>query len=692
MNGTTHLFQAPPPAGLFHWDHSPPIRDFRYAVPRMAIPTLTEEQIHSWSREQKDRWWLANVFRSDMAQLTFRSALTGFILGGILSATNLYVSAKTGITLGVGLTSVILAFGMFKFLSAMRIARDFTILENNAMQSIATSAGYMTVPLMSSFTAYFWKANVVLPWYQLFIFNIVTAIMGVLVAFPMKRRFINDEQQPFPEGRACGVVLDTLYTGSGKIGIIQAKALLAAAALTGAIQIAAGEAYMKLLWVHALGSKTYYVLNEQIDAIYYKLAARYDWWMPRIMGADFKTLGLNATLDLAMLGTGGLMGIRTAASMLIGMIINYAILAPLMIKNGDIVDRIVNGKVVSVNQREILTQWSIWWGVGIMVVGSLVALFAKPKVILDAFSGIFSKKSTGVDPLGHIELPLKVSFIGLPICAVAIAWMAHSWYAVPYWMTIVALPLIFALSLICTNAMALTSWTPTGALAKIPQFTFGMLDRSNPGVNLMTAGITASVASNAANLLSDIKPGYMLGAKPRQQAIGHVIGILAGAVASTPLFYLLFLDGRPADTTVQEFMANEKFPMPSAVQWKAVADMIEGGFSGKPSAMLSLGIAAVAAVVMEILRIRSKGRFWLSPVSIGLGVVLPPSATLCMFIGAALFGGLHSFNHKREGTLGHTLWVQSLEPICAGLIAGAALLGIGDKLIEAFVLPRLGGH
>ncbi|MBL8761256.1 MAG: OPT/YSL family transporter, partial [Phycisphaerae bacterium] len=141
----------------------------------MAIQQLSDEQIHSWTREQKDRWWLENVFRGDMPQLTIRSAITGFVLGGVLSATNLYVSAKTGITLGVGLTSVILAFAMFKFLSAIRAAKDFTILENNAMQSIATSAGYMTVPLMSSFAAYFWKANVVLPWYQLLAFNIITA-------------------------------------------------------------------------------------------------------------------------------------------------------------------------------------------------------------------------------------------------------------------------------------------------------------------------------------------------------------------------------------------------------------------------------------------------------------------------------------------------------------------------------------
>lgn len=666
----------------------------------MAIQNLTEEQVATWTREQKDRWWLDNVFRGDMAQLTIRSAITGFLLGGILSATNLYVSAKTGITLGVGLTSVILAFAMFKFLSAMRVARDFTILENNAMQSIATSAGYMTVPLMSSFAAYFWKADVILPWYQLFIFNIVTACMGVLVAFPMKRRFINDEQQPFPEGRACGVVLDTLYSGKGAIGMIQAKALLAAALITSAFQFAAGEAYMRLIWCTLLGRDKYFVFIERLETLYFKLAP--DSTGPTLAGIPFKNLAIWPSLDLAMLGTGGLMGIRTSTSMLIGAIVNFLILAPWMVHRGEIktkgtylpwdevMARVNAGTMkmgdIAINRTEIVNQWAIWWGVGIMVVGSLIALFAKPKVIIDAFKGLLGgKKSDQADPVAHIELPVKISFIGLPILALATAWMAHEWYEVPYWMTIVALPLVFALSLICTNAMALTSWTPTGALAKIPQFTFGMINPTNPGVNLMTAGITASVASNAANLLSDIKPGYMLGAKPRQQAVGHIIGIIAGAVVSTPLFYIMFLSKRTEGQTVEQAMVSDQFPMPSAVQWKGVADIIERGFKGlSPSIMWSLGIAAVVALVFELLRMRTKGKFWLSPVSIGLGVVLPPDATLCMFIGAVVFHLLHKRNELREGTLGHTLWVRSMEPICAGIIAGAALTGIGDKLIDVF--------
>ena len=59
----------------------------------MALLQLTEEQIRTWTREQKDQWWLANVYRGDMPQLTLRSGLTGFVLGGVLAATAMYIGA-----------------------------------------------------------------------------------------------------------------------------------------------------------------------------------------------------------------------------------------------------------------------------------------------------------------------------------------------------------------------------------------------------------------------------------------------------------------------------------------------------------------------------------------------------------------------------------------------------------------------
>ena len=185
----------------------------------MAIQHLTDEQIKSWTRQQKDEWWLNNVYRGDMPQLTVRSAITGFLLGGVLSATALYILAKTGIGIGVGLTSVLLSFAFFRILANMRISRDFTILENNCTQSIATSAGYVVAPLTTGLAAYMVMTGNVLPGWQMVVWLTVVSITGVLIAFPMKRRFINEDQLPFPEGRASGVVLDSLYNGAAGEGV-----------------------------------------------------------------------------------------------------------------------------------------------------------------------------------------------------------------------------------------------------------------------------------------------------------------------------------------------------------------------------------------------------------------------------------------------------------------------------------------
>src|SRR5689334_14962381 len=166
----------------------------------MALIQLTPEQIRSWTREQKDRWWLENVYRGDMAQLTLRSGATGFLLGGVLSATALYIAAKTGVTIGVGLTSVILAFAMYRIMNSAGFAQDFTILENNCTQSIATAAGYMVSPLVAALPAYMLVTNTVIPGSHMVIWMVVTCIIGVPLALPLQRRLIHDE--PHPASRA----------------------------------------------------------------------------------------------------------------------------------------------------------------------------------------------------------------------------------------------------------------------------------------------------------------------------------------------------------------------------------------------------------------------------------------------------------------------------------------------------------
>lgn len=661
----------------------------------MAIQQLTDEQIRTWTRAQKDEWWFKNVFKGEMPQLTLRSAMTGFLLGAVLAATALYIGGKTGIGIGVGLTSVILSFALFRALHGAGMAKDYTILENNCTQSIATSAGYVVAPLYSSLAAYMLITERIIPWWQMMIWMAVTSILGVLVAFPMKRRFINDEQLPFPEGRASGVVLDALYTGDAAAGLYKARLLGAVAGCTAIYQALVSDGWMRLIQFKILrmdqwaGMKEPWYFHERLDTYYYQAAVKAELWIPKILGTDFRVLGLRLTLDAAMIGVGGLMGIAIATSCLLGAFINFVILAPLMIQAGDIAPRLSPaGVLVPLGRAEIVNQWSLWWGVTMMVVGSLTSLLAKPELFTSLFKGKSKTAAAAVkgpDLLAHIEVPLWVSYVGIPVFSLLGAWVTHLFFGVPMFLALVSLPLIFVLTVICANSMALTSWTPTGALSKITQFTMGAIDRSNPASNLLPAGMTSEIASNAANLLSDIKPGYMLGGKPRHQVVGHVIGIFAGLIACVPLYFLLFLPADANGLRSTGTLITEQFAMPAALQWKGVAELIAKGVQGLPqSAVVAMVVAALSAFVIEVLRIVTKGRFPLSAVSIGLGVVLPPESVFAMWVGALLFW-LMGLRNKKQGSSGHRFWVEGCESICAGLISGAALMGIGNAIVNVLL-------
>jgi putative OPT family oligopeptide transporter len=636
----------------------------------VAIHELSDQEIRDWTLEEKDLWWLKKVYRGNMPQLTVRSAITGMLLGSLLSLTNLYVGAKTGWTLGVGITSVILAFAMFKVLSTLHLGSEFTILENNAMQSIATAAGYMTSPLISSLAAYMMVTNHVLPLYQTMLWMMALAILGVLFAFPFKRRFINDEQQPFPEGRAAGIVMDSLHHGDAKSGVLKAKLLVGFAALAAAVKLFQSAALMAYAGLIAI--------PEYLDEWFYRLSG----YTPTILGTKVTSLTLRPELDLPMIGAGGLMGIRTGVSILLGALVNYALLAPVMIQQGDIHPG-ANG-VIGFRQ---ITFWSLWCGVAMMTVASLLAFFAKPQILVSAFGKLFGGRRETTDVLGRIELPLWVSAVGIPILGAGVAAMAHIFFGVEIWLSIVALVLVFGFCLIAINSTGLTSITPIGAMGKLTQLTFGVLAPGHIQANLVTAGITGEVASHSANLLQDIKPGYMLGAKPRQQALGHVLGVMAGAVLSVPIFYMVFLKISPAETFDPGLQATYQidantYPMPAATIWKAVADVLTEGVENIPySARIAALVGIGLGLVLEWLRMRTHNRFPLSPVGLGLGFVIPFSNCLSMFVGSFIFW-LAAKIWPHKGSRMNEVLVQNMEPICAGLIAGGALMGIAVAVAE----------
>lgn len=621
------------------------------------IKELTPEQVREWSLEKKDDWWLKNVYQGDMPQLNARSAITGMVLGGVLSLTNLYVGMKTGWTLGVGISSVILSYAIFKAFAALNIGKEMTILENNAMQSVATSAGYMTAPLVSSIPAYMLVTNQVIPMGVTLVWIILLSILGVLYAFPLKKRFINDEQLPFPEGYAAGVVMNNLHTGDGKDGVYKAKLLGIAAGIAAFIETIRSEAVMTGLRLKAL------TLPEYWDDIVYK------YFTPSILGTALKDLTVRWETSIVMVASGGLVGVKTGTSLLLGAVVNYLFLAPILIKQGII---------VGVGFKNI-TMWALWGGVAMMTTASLYSFFSKPQVIITAFKNLTAKRANKKkDLLVDIELPMKTFVVGIPIVGALCVWFGHVYFNIGIFEGLIAIPLTFVFTLIAVNSTGLTSITPGGALGKLTQLTYSVISPGNVPTNIMAAGINGEIGLNASNLLMDIKPGYMLGAKPRQQAVGHILGILAGGVVAVPVYYMLF--GNDISR-----LTSEKLPMPGATIWKAVAEALTQGLSVlHPTARWAVLIGAVLGILFEFLNQRMKGRFPISGVGFGLAFVLRFTDALSMGMGAVLFWYFErTIKDKKSG--GYKVLVENRETICAGAIAGGSIIGLILILLENVV-------
>lgn len=621
----------------------------------MSIPHLTPEQIRTMTLEEKDSWWLKNVYKGHAPQLNLRSALTGMALGSVLSLTNLYVGIKTGWTLGVGVTSVILSFALFKLLSKLGVGKEMTVLENNAMQSIATSAGYMTAPMMASLPAYMLVTGKVIPMWQTYWWICALSILGVLFAFPLKKRFINDEQLPFPEGYAAGIVLDSLHDDTAKEGIFKAKLLMSGAGIAALIEILRSEKITHTLKVPFL------MLPEYWDDFIYKFAT------PAIMGTPLKDLTIRIDTSIVMVGTGGLMSMKTAMSMILGAIFNYMILAPWLISQG----------IISGPGFKNITMWALWGGTAMMTTSSLYSFFSKPQVIISAFTRLFKKKEKAEhhDVLEKIELPMWVFVVGIPIVGAITVWMGHVWFGVEYWLGLIAIPLVFVFTLIAVNATGLTAITPGGALGKLTQITYSVLAPGNISTNLMTAGITSEVSLNASNLLMDIKPGYMLGGKPRHQAIGHVLGVFAGGLVAVPVFYAIF------NNDITKF-TSESMPLPGAAIWKAVAEVLTKGLSTlHPTAQMAVLVGALLGIIIEVLNQRTKGKFPISGVGLGLAFVLKFTDSLMMAMGTFFFWVM-SRKVKDEQSLAHRAFVANQETLSAGVIAGGSIVGLIILIFE----------
>ncbi len=596
--------------------------------------------------EEIERQWYEQVYRGrgdSMAQLTWRAVLIGSCLGGVLSLTNLYIGLKAGWGFGVAITASILSYALWTSLLKLGLARTpMTILENNCMQSTASSAGYSTGgTLISAFAAYIIvnHQSMSVPLMLTWVFFI--AVLGVTMAIPMKRQMINIEQLRFPSGIAAAETLRALHAKSSQ-GLRAAKAL----GLAGLI------AAIDKVWAEGLPT-----INASLerfssaalltDLQKWLLGSHYEAWSGRTVVFSW---------DFIFLAAGAITGMRVCATMLVSGTLCWAVVVPALQTKG-----VIEGAGFAA-----IVQWTLWFGASCMVAAGLLSFALSWRSALSAFDDLrrmFAFRSAAASEHGGIEAPMSWFAAGQTVSLLALAWLGHASFGMPVWQSVIAVALSFWLALVASRVTGETDTTPVGAMGKVTQLTFGALSPGNINVNLMSANITAGAATSAADLLTDLKSGYLLGAHPRQQFLAQFSGIFVGTVVTVLAFAVLVPNA--------QVLGTDQFPAPAAQTWSAVAIALGQGLSSLESVKLWLIFAGgvVGAVLTLAPVLLPKYQDYLpSAAAFGLAWIFQWYYGLLFFLGALVALLLE----RRKPKLAEEFTL----PVASGVVAGGSLMGV----------------
>ncbi len=631
--------------------------------------------------DQVARDWLANVYQGDsVRQLSIRSVISGMLIGGLMSISNLYVGLKSGWGLNVTVTSCIIAFAVFKVLEAIfpPWRKDhFTVLENYTMSSAASAAGYISsAGLVSAVPALTLITGRELSVWEGMAWMASVSLLGVFMAIPLKRQLINIDQLPFPEGMATAQTLKTMHT-TGSDAIDKARALLYAAIAGGLIEVwkggftAIGELWATVGgWKQSLAETLSRITLPEHLSIFLGLDRLFGWKTAPTESKASVPLGehlmsqytIGVEGSFLMVAAGAIMGIRVGCSLLIGAIAYFGIIGPYLRLYQILPDGVP------------ITRWTLWPATSMMVASGLLSFALRWRTMVRAFSGFGSllgfKKSKVADPLERVEVPTSWFVVGTMITGAACIYLGQLLFDIPIHMGMIAVVLTFLLSIVAARATGETSITPIGAMGKITQLTFGVLAPSNPTTNLMTACITSGAASHSADLLTDLKAGYMLGGNPRRQTISQLFGVIAGSVICVPVYLVI---------VKAEDLRSEKIAAPAARVWQGVAELLSKGIGNLPKGALAAMIAgAFVGIILTLLEevAPKKARKWI-PSATGLGIagVIPGFNSLSMFLGAFLAWMLSKKNPSVDE--------KYTVPVASGLIAGESLMGVAIKMAVA---------
>lgn len=568
------------------------------------------------------------------AEMTVTSVIMGMILAVVFGAANAYLGLRVGMTVSASIPAAVISMGVIRV-----IMKKNSILESNLVQTIGSAGESLAAGAIFTMPALFlWaeeglceKPSLV----EITLIALCGGVLGVLFMVPLRNALIVKEHATllYPEGTACADVLLAGEEGGSNAATVFSGRGIAAA---------------------------FKFVVDGLKAV------------PADVAVAFKSFKGEIGMEVypALLGVGYIVGPRIASVMFVGSIVGWLVIIPLICLFGPETSMYPAAAGVTISQlyaeggaAAIWSNYVKYIGAGAIATGGIISLIKSLPLIISTFrDSMKSMKGSQANSTLRTDrdLPMSVILVGI-LAMVFIIWFVP---AIPVnflgALLIVVFGFFFATVSSRMVGMIGSSNNPVSgmAIATLLIATFAIKATGETGINGMTGAIAIGsviciIAAIAGDTSQDLKTGYLLGATPKTQQIGELIGVIVSGLAIGGVLYLL--DAAWGYGTAE-------VPAPQAGLMKMIVEGIMGG--NLPWTLVFVGVCL--AIGLEILRIP------VMPFAIGLYLPIYLNATI--MIG----GVVRMFMDGRKKVDAKTKERQVTDGTlyCAGMIAGEGLVGI----------------
>ena len=577
-----------------------------------------------------------------MPELTVTSIVMGMLLAVIFGAANAYLGLRVGMTVSASIPAAVISMGVIRV-----IMKRNSILESNMVQTIGSAGESLAAGAIFTMPALFlWAEEGLCDMPSLVEITLIAlcgGVLGVLFMVPLRNALIVKEHETllYPEGTACADVLL-----AGEEGGANASTVFSGMGLAAAFKFVVDG--LKVL--------------------------------PSDVAFAFKSFKGEVGMEVypALLGVGYIVGPQIASYMFVGSIIGWMVIIPLICLFGPDtwlypadVGTTIADLYAAGGAAKIWSTYVKYIGAGAIATGGIISLIKSLPLIIttfrDSIKSMKGGKNTNTARTAQ-DLPMQMILFGI-VAMILIIWVVP---AIPVTLLGAAIIVVFGFFFATVSSRMVglvgSSNNPVSgmAIATLLIATMSIKASGKTGIDGMTAAIAIGsviciVAAIAGDTSQDLKTGYLLGATPKKQQMGEIIGVVVSGLAIGGVLYLL---------NAAWGYGGAEVPAPQATLMKIIVEGIMGG--NLPWNLVFIGV--FLAIALEILRVP------VMPFAIGLYLPIYLNATI--MIG----GVVRMFMDRRKNVDEETKTKQTTDGTlyCAGMIAGEGLVGILLAIFAVF--------